>query len=58
MSGPAADHGQLLLLYSQPLAGLCRFGDSSTDITGFHSVAGSLPSTGFDQSNLVSRAAE
>src|SRR3954465_8007660 len=52
---PAADHGQLLVLYTQPLGGLTTFGDSSTASTPFHSVRGSLPSTGRVQSNDVSR---
>ena len=42
-------------LYNQPLAGLWRFGVSSIDINGPHSVAGSLPSTGLLQSNFGSR---
>src|SRR5689334_22519748 len=49
---PAAEYGQLFVLYSQPLAGLCTSGLSSTDSTGPHSVAGSLPSTTFVQSNF------
>src|SRR5215208_2311845 len=53
--GPAAVHGQLFTLYSHPLAGLSRCGDSSTVSRPFHSVAGSLPSTGFVQSNFGSR---
>ena len=43
------------MLYSQPLFGLNTFGASSTEWTPCHSVAGSLPSTGFVQSNFVSR---
>jgi hypothetical protein len=45
----------LFVLYSQPLFGLCTKGLSSTDRSAPHSVAGLLPSTGFDQSNLGSR---
>src|SRR6476620_10863020 len=55
LDGPAADHGQLLLLKIQPLGGFRSFGVSSTDSTPFHSVRGSLPSTGRVQSNDVSR---
>src|SRR5579862_8987430 len=53
--GPAADQGQLLLLYNQPLAGLRRCGLSSTDRRPCQSVAVSLPSTGLVQSNFVER---
>src|SRR5437762_1709178 len=52
---PAADHGQLLVLYSHPFGGFSRLGVCSIDRMPFHSVAGSLPSTGFVQSNFVSR---
>ncbi len=51
-SVPAADHGQLLALYSQPLDGFSRCGVSSTVRSPFHSVAGLLPSTGLVQSKL------
>ena len=50
-----ADHGQLFELYSHPLFGFSKCGGSSTDSKPFQSVAGSLPSTGFVQSNFVSR---
>src|SRR4051794_14766577 len=53
--GPAADHGQLLELYSQPLSGFFNCGVSSTACNPCHSVAGSLPSTGLVQSKCVSR---
>src|SRR5688572_13419139 len=53
--GPAALHGWLLVLYSHPVAGFSTSGDSSTDSTSPHSVDGSLPSTGFDQSKRGSR---
>src|SRR5215831_379955 len=52
---PAADHGQLFELYSQPLAGLSRCGVSSIESKSPQSVAGSLPSTGRVQSNFGSR---
>src|SRR5512133_4090505 len=53
--GPAAAHGQSLALYTQPLAGFSTLGASSNDSRPFHSLAGSLPSTGCFQSNFGSR---
>ena len=50
--GPAAVHGQLFVLYSQPDFGFSRFGDSSMECASPHSVAGSLPSTGAVQLNF------
>src|SRR5262249_10153806 len=55
LSGPAADHGQLFTLYSQPVFGFIRPGVSSIDSRPFHSEAGSLPSTGLLQSYFGSR---
>src|SRR5206468_5229608 len=49
------DHGQLLVLKTQPLGGFTALGLSSTESTPCHSVRGSLPSTGLVQSNDVSR---
>src|SRR5215471_20278053 len=55
LSGPAADHGELFELYSQPALGFSRCGVSSTERSPCQSVAGLLPSTGFVQSKVVSR---
>ena len=53
--GPAAVHGQLFELYSHPLAGFSKCGNSFSSCRPLYSVAGLLPSTGFFQSNAVSR---
>src|SRR4051812_40045114 len=55
LNAPAADHGQLLVLKTQPFGGFTALGLSSTDNTPCHSVRGSLPSTGCVQSNDESR---
>src|SRR6478672_6690690 len=55
LSSPAAEYGQLLVLKSHPERGLITSGLSSTECSPFHSVAGSLPSTGFVQSKRGSR---